>query len=183
MGSLHLLRVLPSPPRPETGCLEVFDRELDYLYWSLQRLGARPADIEDLLQDIFAVLHKNWATLDTTRPMRPWLLGVAFRVVQSYRRRRTRESPSDGLDPADGALDPEGVLQSQEALDLLRAALLRVPEPRRIVLALHELEGLEVDDIARRLSLTKFGVYSRLRKGRAELASAVRRLQRESVGK
>jgi len=159
----------------------VFSRELDYLYWSLQRLGARPVDIEDLLQDIFTVLHKSWATLDTTRPMRPWLLAVAFRVVQTYRRRRAREVPTDGLDPVDDVPDPEAALYSQQSVELLRTAMQSVPESRRMVLVLHELEGLEVNEIARRLALTRFGVYSRLRKGRKELASAVRRLHRERL--
>ena len=43
----------------------------------------------------------------------------------------------------------------------------------------HDLEGLDVIEIARELSITKFGVYARLYKGRKELASAVRRLQKE----
>ena len=50
---------------------------------------------------------------------------------------------------------------------------------RRSVLVKHDLEGLEVIDIARELSITKFGVYARLYKGRKELAAAVRRLRKE----
>jgi RNA polymerase sigma-70 factor, ECF subfamily len=181
MGTLHFLRAVAPPPTAETTCFAAFDRELDYLFWTLQRLGARADDREDLLQDIFAVLHRNWNTLDTTRPLRPWLFGVAFRVVQSYRRRRAREMPCEGLDPSDAAPGPEDALESQESLALLRAALQRVPEGRRSVLVLHDLDGVEVAAIARRLSLTRFGVYARLRKGRKELASAVRRLQGERM--
>jgi RNA polymerase sigma-70 factor (ECF subfamily) len=114
--------------------------------------------------------------LDTTRPLRPWLFGVAFRVVKAHRRRQARETPHDGLEPTDAALDPEGALQSQEALALFTAALQRVPEARRSVLVLHDLESVKVSEIARQLSMTRFGVYSRLRKARKELTSAVRRL-------
>ena len=181
MGSLHYLRSVPLVPKAETACLDAFERELDYLFWTLQRLGARSHDTEDLLQDIFAVLHRNWPTLDTTRPLRPWLFGVAFRVVKTNRRRQARETPRDGLDPTDAAPDPEDALQSQEALALLTVALQRVPEARRSVLMLHDLDGVEVIEIARRLSITRFGVYARLRKGRKELASAVRSLQRGRV--
>jgi len=46
---------------------------------------------------------------------------------------------------------------------------------------LHDLDGVEVVEIARRLSITRFGVYARLRKGRKELASAVRSLNRGRV--
>jgi len=181
MGTLHFLRAVA--PRPDAGasCFQAFARELDYLYWTLQRLGARPSDTEDLLQDIFAVLHNKWSTLDTTRPLRPWLFGVAFRVVRTYRRRQVRETPHDGLDPPDVGPDPEDKLQEQQSLAMLSAALERVPETRRSVLMLHDLEGVEVVEIARRLSITRFGVYARLRKGRRELASAVRSLQRGRV--
>ncbi|HSY41617.1 MAG TPA: sigma factor-like helix-turn-helix DNA-binding protein, partial [Polyangia bacterium] len=69
----------------------------------------------------------------------------------------------------------------QQSLALLSAALERVPDARRSVLMLHDLDGVEVIEIARRLSITRFGVYARLRKGRKELASAVRALQRGKV--
>ena len=53
------------------------------------------------------------------------------------------------------------------------------PLSRRSVVVKHDLDGLDVIEIARELSLTKFGVYARLYKGRKELAAAVRRLRKE----
>jgi RNA polymerase sigma-70 factor (ECF subfamily) len=179
MASLRLIRSPPPAPAPEGDCLDTFDRELDYVYGTLQRLGARPGDVEDLLQEIFLALHRNWQTLDTTRSLRPWLFGVAFRVVRTHRRRRAREAPHAALDPEDGAPTPEAWLQGQESLNLLADALQQVPASRRAVVVKHDLEGLDVIDIARELSMTKFGVYARLYKGRKELAAAVRRLQRD----
>jgi RNA polymerase sigma-70 factor (ECF subfamily) len=178
VASLRLIRSPAPVAAPEGDCLEIFDRELDYLFGTLQRLGARPGDIEDLLQEIFLALHRNWPALDTTRSLRPWLFGVAFRVVRTHRRRRAREAPHAELDPEDGAPTPEAWLQGQESLNLLSEALRQVPASRRSVVIKHDLEGLEVVDIARELSMTKFGVYARLYKGRKELASAVRRLQK-----
>lgn len=161
----------------------MFDRELDYIFATLQRVGARSCDMEDLIQEIFVVLCRNWSTLDLTRSLRPWLFGVAFRVVRTHRRRRARETPQEGLDPEDPAPSPEGWLQGRESLALLSAGLERVPSSRRSVLIKHDLEGLEVVDIARQLSITKFGVYARLYKGRKELTAAVRRLWKEGVVK
>src|SRR3954464_12104470 len=138
MGSLRVLRPrsrVPEPERsePEKNCVAAFERELDYLYATLQRLGAPPADIDDLLQDIFVVLHRHWPTLDLERPLRPWLFGVAFRVVRSQRRRRAREAPLAALDPEDSAASPEEWLQGEESLVILWAALERVPVARRSV--------------------------------------------------
>ena len=181
MGLLRSARHPWPAPDHESSCIETFDRELDYVFTTLQRLGARPDDVDDLLQDVFMALYTNWPTLDTTRSLRPWLFGVAFRVVRTYRRRRVRERPDGGLDPADVAPSPERRLQGQESLALLAAALEQVPEARRSVVVMHDLEGVEVVDIARQLSITKFGVYARLYKGRRELVAAVHRLRRETV--
>lgn len=185
MGFPHSIRSslpLPLPlPAPANSCLDTFGRELDYLFGTLQRLGAHPGDMDDLLQEIFLVLYRNWPTLDVTRPLRPWLFGVAFRVVRAHRRRRARESSYEGLDPEDAAPSPEGRLQSQESLALLSAALQRLPTARRLVVIMHDVEGVEVVDIARQLGITKFGVYARLYKARKELATAVRRLWKEGA--
>jgi RNA polymerase sigma-70 factor (ECF subfamily) len=171
----------PLPPQ-QASCLETFHLELDYVFQTLQRLGARRAEIDDLLQEVFIILHRNWSTLDTTRPLRPWLFGVAFRVVRSHRRRRQREAPYAVLDPEDEARNPEDSLDAKESLNLLSEALERVPLSRRAILIRHDLNGADVTEIARDLSITKFGVYARLRKGRKELASAMRRLQATRVG-
>jgi len=183
MVSLRLIRS-PAPVAAPTGdCLETFERELDYVYGTLQRLGARPGDVEDLMQEVFVALHRNWPNLDTTRSLRPWLFGVAFRVVRTHRRRRAREAPHAGLDLEDAAPTPEAWLQGQESMALLSDALQRVPMSRRSVVIKHDLDGLDVIEIARELSLTKFGVYARLYKGRKELAAAIRRLHKDGQWK
>jgi len=82
------------------------------------------ADIDDLLQEIFVVLYRHWPTLDTTRPLRPWLFGVAFRVVRTHRRRRARETPSEELDLEDCA---------PGRLDALPDARLTALMPGRVV--------------------------------------------------
>jgi RNA polymerase sigma-70 factor (ECF subfamily) len=181
MGYLRPVRSTAPSRALESACLHAFDTELDYLLETLQRLGAAPREIEDLAQEVFVVLHRNWPTLDTTRPLRPYLFGVAFRVVCAHRRRRAREVPFPALEAEDGAVSPEGWLQGKEAVTLLHTALDRVPLPRRVVVVMHDLDGVPVADIARRLSITRFGTYARLRKARRELATAVRRLLKEGV--
>ena len=181
MGYLRLVHSAPAAPPPESRCLEAFDRELDYLFETLQRLGAGPREVEDLAQEVFLVLHRNWPTLDLTRPLRPYLFGVAFRIVYAHRRRRAREIPYSGLDAPDTGTSPEGLLQSKQSVELLWAALERVPLARRAVVVMHDLDGVPIADIARRMSISRFGAYARLRKARKELASAVRRLLKAGV--
>ena len=93
MAYLRLVHSAEPAPAPETSCLEAYNRDLDYLFETLQRLGAGAREVEDLAQEVFVVLHRHWPALDTTRPLRPYLFGVAFRVVCAHRRRRKREVP------------------------------------------------------------------------------------------
>jgi RNA polymerase sigma-70 factor (ECF subfamily) len=181
MGYLRQVRSAPPEAEIETSCLSVYERELDYLFETLQRLGASPREIEDLAQEIFLILHRNWPTLDVSRPFRPYLFAVAFRVVCAHRRRRGREVPYAYLEAEDPAISPEESLQSKESARVLMAALETVPLPRRAVVIMHDLDGFSIVEVAARLSLTRFGAYARLRKARKELASALRRMLKEGV--
>ena len=110
MGYLRLVRSLPTPPQAaEDACVQAFDRELDYVFAILRRLGVPPAEVEDLAHDVFVVLHRNWPTLDTERPLRPYLFGVAFRIVSARRRKRSRESPQEAPDMKDDGAEPRRI--------------------------------------------------------------------------
>ena len=51
-------------------CLDTFQRELDFVYRTLRRLGTAPPDVEDLAQDVFLALRQSWPQFDQTRPVR-----------------------------------------------------------------------------------------------------------------
>ena len=53
-----------------------------YLRRAAGRFFARPADIDDAVQDILMTLHTVRHTYDPDRPFRPWLAGIArYRLV------------------------------------------------------------------------------------------------------
>lgn len=178
MGYLRLVHSTPPAPTPENACLAAFDGELGYIFATLKRLGAAPYEAEDLAQEVFVVLHRNWRTLDTDRPLRPYLFAIAFRILCAHRRRRAREILCADVEADDVALSPEGSLQNKQSAALLMAALEHLPMSRRAVVIMHDLDEVPIADVARSLSITRFGAYARLRKGRRELAAAVRRLSR-----
>jgi RNA polymerase sigma-70 factor (ECF subfamily) len=121
-------------------------------------------------------LHRRWGDIDTSRALRPYLCGVAFRIAAAHRRRIRREHLSSEIEAEDPAGDLDGALFAKQSSAIVAAALDAVPLARRSVVVMHDLEGWSVIEIGARLSLSKFGVYSRLRKGRKELRAALRRL-------
>ncbi len=159
---------------------DTFQSEFDYLCRTLRRLGVLPRDIEDDAQEIFLVLDRKWAEYDASRPIRPYLFGIAFRVVASRRRRQRREVPNTE-EPISAAPQPDEALATARSRALVLRALARVPLPRRAVLVMHELDEVPMRDVARTLSIPLFTGYSRLRKARKEFETAVLALSKEKA--
>ena len=128
----------------DDSCLDAYQRELGYLMRSLQRLGVAPGDVEDLAHEVFLVLRRTWPEYDPTRPFKPYLFGIAFRVAASHRRRRWREVPYAVVEGQDLAPYPDQVFESSQARALVLAALQRIPIARRVVLVMHDLDEIPV---------------------------------------
>ena len=163
---------LTSQPTSEEACLEAFQAELDYLYQTLEWLGASSSEVEDLAQEVFLVLHRSWDEYDVSRPLRPFLFGIAFRIVSAHRRRRAKERPMTHTDFEDRAPWPDRALQAKQDRALLLIALDRIPLPRRGVLVMHDIDDIPATEVASAFSIPLFTVYSRLRKARKELQVA-----------
>jgi RNA polymerase sigma-70 factor (ECF subfamily) len=158
--------------RPAGSGLEAFDaiydRELDYVWRTLGRLGVPPGDIQDAAHEVFLVLYRRWNEVDRERALQPWLFGVARRVAAAFRAKR-REAPSD-VEPTT-ADDPMAAKR-----ELLRKAMDTLDDDRRAVIILHDLEGHTGAEIAALLDISVNTVHSRLRLARADLVAAVRKL-------
>jgi RNA polymerase sigma-70 factor, ECF subfamily len=167
----------------DDACLEAYQRELDYLMRTLQRLGTPGSDLEDLAHEVFLALSSSWHNYDATRPLRPYLFGIAFRVVSSHRRRHWREVSFGAVDGPDLAPVPDRAFEAHEARALVLAALQQIPMPRRVVLIMHELDEIPMREVATTLSIPLFTAYSRLRKARRELEVALTRTQPRSAAR
>ena len=180
---MSYLRLVPSPPPQVTSdeaCLEAFQRELEYVHRTLRRLGTPPSEVDDLAQEVFLALHGCWIDYDPSRPLRPYLFGIAFRIASAYERKRRREVAFGVVEIGDIGPGPDDALQNKQARALVLAALERIPLARRAVLVMHDIDDVPVEDVAAALAIPRFTVYSRLRKARRELEAAVRRLTSEA---
>jgi RNA polymerase sigma-70 factor, ECF subfamily len=152
---------------------EIYRSELGYVWKTLRRLGARPPDLEDLAHDVFMVVHRHLDDYDPSRPLRPWLFGIALRVVADFRRlgRNLREIPGQRLEPVDVAPTPYERAEGREARELLMKALDTLDLEQRAVFVMHEIDEVPVPEIAGTLAIPLNTAYSRLRLARAGLAA------------
>jgi RNA polymerase sigma-70 factor (ECF subfamily) len=155
----------------------VYEAEASYVWRTLRRLGVAERDLEDVTHDVFLAVHRRLASYDASRPLRPWLFGVALRVASDYRHRarhRRELLPATEHEPTDDAPLPDERLEEERARALVLRALDAVEIERRSVLVMHDLDGFGVPEIAVALELPLNTAYSRLRLARQEIARAVR---------
>jgi RNA polymerase sigma-70 factor, ECF subfamily len=173
-AALALAEKAHMPAAPDFAA--AYDAEFESVWLYLRRLGVPAADVEDAVHDVFVVAHRRYATYDSARPLRPWLLGIAFRVAAQWRRSRRREVGVDepGRDIPDTQEGADTALESQEVRSRLHTALGQIELSQRAVVVMHDLHGIAVPQIAEELGVPLNTVYSRLRLGRAKVAALLR---------
>jgi RNA polymerase sigma-70 factor (ECF subfamily) len=164
---------------------KLFDDHFSYVWGALLRLGVRAEDAEDRALDVFVAIHEKIAKYDESRPIRPWLLGFAYRVASHARRAEGRRREVFGVDvalAAPGAL-PDALAIESEERSILADALDELDLEKRAVVVMHDWLGEPIPDVAVALGIPLNTAYSRLRLARAELTEAVRTVTRRKGGR
>jgi RNA polymerase sigma factor (sigma-70 family) len=122
-------------------------------------------DADDAFQATFLILVRKASTLTHPGQVAGWLHGVAVQVTRRMRtdlsRRRQREVKMATDYPA--PTPPEDTTDVRRIID---EELNRLPDKYRLPIVLCELEGLTLEEAARRLGWPKGTVAGRLSRGR-----------------
>lgn len=164
---------------PPLDLRSVFEEHVDHVGNSLRRLGVREADIPDLVQEVFVVMHRILPDYDASRPLWPWIFGVVYRTAAAYRRKAAREVLDDGTLSAarvDSSANIEEAVRKDEDRQLVLQALESIELHRRAVFVMADIDEVPVPEIARALGIGLNTAYSRLRLARDEFRAAAARL-------
>lgn len=136
-----------------------------------RRVGA-PADVDDVMQDVFVKMQRSIADVRDDEKIAPWLFAVARNVIADHHRRRAR-SPIADPDlhdlPADEPGEAEVEALESELAGCVAGFVSALPDPYREAITLTELEGVSQKDAAARLGVSYSGMKSRVQRGRAQL--------------
>lgn len=151
------------------------NRERLLLYLTRQLRCRQTA--EDLVQDVFLAIPKATPIRPVANP-RAFLFRVASNLAvnrskQEARRRALREANAAILWTAVDEVTPERQLLGSEALARVDAAIARLPERTRQILAWRRLDGLTNRAIAARLAISDTAVEKHMRGAMAALALAL----------
>lgn len=152
------------------------------VYRVLRRLGVQPNELEDGIQSVLMQIWGRWAVLGKlpADELRAYACTVASGVAIDFARRRGRVQAHTGTLETEPVLDepgPDDAVDQKRALEMLDTILRGMPEDRRVVFVLYEIEELGLHEIAHRLDVPVGTVASRLRKAREEYERAVVRLR------
>ena len=137
------------------------------IYGFIYRYVGDREEARDLTQETFVKAYKNLGRLSDHRRFSSWLYKIALNECRMrFRRRRwdTVPLPESVEAPLTKADDPtpEQALASKEKVQLLREALLKLPEEQKTVILMKEYQGLKFREIAQILDLPLSTAKSRM---------------------
>ena len=147
----------------------------------IRAMGGPEAEREDLVQDVFVVVHRRLVDFDGQN-LAGWLYQIARRRVRDFRRLLwvkhliTRRSPlPEGL----VLIGPSPVedLETQEKRLLLETLLAKLNESERAALVLFEVEGYSGQQIAAIQEVPINTVWARIHKARRKLQHSLERIE------
>jgi RNA polymerase sigma-70 factor (ECF subfamily) len=169
----------------------IYERYADFVWLSLQRLGVRKSDRQDLCHDVFVVAFRKLPSYTERSAVRRWLFAIALRLASNYRRKaylrleRSADAPENETLAIPGIPEfawPEASVARREAFDRAEAILAGMQPLQRVVFVMFEIEGMACDAIAAEIGVPLGTVYSRLHTARKLFQAEAQRWARGAKG-
>lgn len=151
----------------------LFDRYYAQVYRTAMAITRDNAVAEDIAQDCFLKLHQYAHRIDISLPLAPWLYRVTVNLSYTWisrrqKRRISLEALVDQLmSPSWHA--PDQVAENSEVQHHVRQAISELPFNQRVVIVLHYLSALSLEEISEILDCPVGTVKSRLYYARENL--------------
>lgn len=151
---------------------EVYREHFYFVWRNARRLGVPEANLDDVVQDVFIVVHRRLADFDGRVQLRSWIFGILEHVVRGYRRRYQRKSarcvpfPHDSMSASDPM--PSELAERAERVEVLEMLLGQLDEDKAMLIVLSELEQWTLREIAEHIGSNTNTVYSRLTAAKRE---------------
>ena len=158
----------------------VYDDYFDFIWTCTRRLGVPVDAVDDVVQEVFVVVHARLETVERPASLRSWLYGVVRRTVSTYHRARRVRGAHESVEPFDESASPMepsalDLAVLSDELRLLWRLLGELDHVKREVFILAELEEMTAPEIAEAIGIPLNTAYSRLRAARQEFDLAFAR--------
>lgn len=131
----------------------------------------------DITQEAFISAFAALRRFDVERSFRAWLLRITLNKCRDWSRRRTvrrlltfTRPIEEAVTVADPGLDPEAALGSASAVQHIRREIQALPAKLREPLILCAIEGMEQQEAAQLLGVSRKTIETRIYRARQKLA-------------
>lgn len=173
------LELTTSGQREDALVVEDQDELLGLLYRQMRALAGPRQDLDDLVQAAAERALKALPRFERRAALSTFTYGIVYRTLidhQRWYRRFQRRFSFDSREEPDVAFprSSETDLRELTRARRLYVALDQLPKEKRAALILHDLEGLDVADVATISGTNELTVRSRLRDAHKKLAQLLR---------
>ena len=169
-----------SLPSTQQAFATAYREHLGWMLHTMRRLGVAPNDVEDVAHDAFSTAWRRLETWQPDRPLRPWLFGIAFRVVSNRRVTRSgKETLEASPEPGGSAERPDELLEGEVTRRHVLTALAALPIDQRAVFVGADVDNTPITELAEQLEIPLNTAYSRLRLARQRFRDVFSALQNE----
>jgi len=157
---------------------ELYHRFRRQVAGNLYRVLGDRTDLEDLVQEVFVIAFRGLERFRGDARLSTWIYRICVNVALGRIRTRRRRPAAIGVNDLDAtAMDPslterpetpDKALERQQDRERVYRALELLAPKKRIVLYLHEIEGLDLKDIAYLVDSNPVTVRTRLFYARRE---------------
>ena len=155
---------------------ELYRRHTPRLLGFVTRLLGRPTpESEDVVQECWIRACTSLERFRWDSTLGTWLLAIALNVVRDHLRRNAR---SHDVTVAEMPDRPGPIVALDDRIDLERAIAM-VPDDFRLVLVLHDVEGMKHKEIAAQLDIAPGTSKSRLFSARRQVRAALAKGDRQ----
>jgi RNA polymerase sigma-70 factor, ECF subfamily len=166
---------------------QIYRESFSHVCRWVRALGGPAAERDDLVQDVFLVVHRRLPNFDGTN-LHGWLYQITRHRVRDFRRLRwfrlflNSSRVDDSLAGSfAGSRNPEGALEDKQRAAILARLLSKLPEAQRAAFVLFEIDGYSGEEIAQLQGVALNTVWARIHKARAKLTASIARLKRQNT--
>lgn len=161
---------------------EVYETQAATVLRTLRRLGVREAEVEDVAQEVFVVIHRKLPEFAGRSSLKTWVIGICLRSASGWRQ-RAHVQRETGIEAAgersnSGELAVRTIALKQARLQL-DALLERLDDDKRTVFVLFELEQLSMAEVADSVGVPQQTAWARLYAARKFIEAAIGSARRE----
>ncbi len=152
------------------------------VYRVILRLVQNPSDAEDLTQETFLKVRINLPHVKRRESVPSWLYRIATNTALDFLRKSASRRPKGTVQlPMENAeavpsdtRSPSAALDTTESVSCVRDNADQLPEQYRVVLVLHDLEGVDLERVAEVMGSSVGATKVRLHRARKRFAEICR---------